>query len=108
MLLEIFATVVNFITIPNHSIISAIQLIICFPIVYYALVGYKKPHGNILKYTMIFFGFSLLLNIHNGLILGVKSIVWICAISMLLIGYISGRLHKFNQNRLIALQLFHV
>ena len=29
-------------------------------VLYYALLGYKKPHGNILRYTMLFFAILII------------------------------------------------
>ena len=76
-------------------------LILC-----YGLFGYKVPHGNLLKYIMLFF--ALLLVNEMALEAGGKypnlsseAILWpisITGICIVIISYIAGRLHKFNQN----------
>ena len=75
-------------------------------ILYYGLYGYKVPHGNLLKYIMLFFAL-LLVNettleasgkypgLVNEAILLPLAITGICIV---IISYISGRLHKFNKN----------
>ena len=75
-------------------------------ILYYALFGYKVPHGNLLKYIMLFFALLLVNeialeaggkypNLASETILLPTTITGICVI---IISYISGRLHKFNRN----------
>lgn len=75
-------------------------------ILYYGLFGYKVPHGNLLKYLMIFFALLLVNemaleaggkypNLSSEAIVLPITITGICII---IISYISGRLNRFNKN----------
>lgn len=75
-------------------------------ILYYGLFGYKVPHGNLLKYLMIFLALLLVNevaleaggkypNLTSETILLPTSITGICII---IISYVSGRLDRFNKN----------
>ena len=91
-------------------------------VLYYAFVGYQKPHGNLLRYLILCFGVLLILTtavsalapqmepslpapdvanevkaspttmIINSLIIG---------LCILLSGYIAGRLNKIRENRIL-------
>ncbi len=70
---------------------------------YYTLFGYKKPHGNLLKYLMIIYAMSLLSELYMAVKFNEYLNVCILSLSMLFIGYISGRLHKINENCFLAI-----
>lgn len=92
----------NAVNIPEF-IRPVLNIALCLLIMFYAFLGYKKPHGNMLRFT--FFAFSVYLlafamidamtmrgsTIENGL----------TAFSALLIAYISGRLNKLEKNRVL-------
>ena len=77
-------------------------------ILYYALYGYKKPHGNLLKYTIWFFVLLLI----NGAALGaggqfqtpadlsrqaIQFSGMATTFSIAVISYLSGRLNRFKK-----------
>ena len=75
-------------------------------ILYYGVYGYKTPHGNLLKYLMIFLALLLVNetaleagskypNLASETVLLSVSITGICII---IISYMSGRLDRFNKN----------
>ena len=84
-------------------------MFICFSyilILFYALYGYKIPHGNLLKYIMLFFALLIVNeialeaggkypNLDSQVILLPTVIAGICTV---IISYIAGRLDRFNQN----------
>jgi|GEM_PF-601704 len=77
---------------------------------YYGLWGYKKPHGNLLRYLMLLFGISLipliLVSVPGSYISQILQIA--LSIAVLFIGYMSGRLCKIQKNRKIAIIVFAV
>ena len=75
-------------------------------IMYYMFIGYKKPHGNLLRY--LFFGeaaFAVFCFWHVGAIMiPNRALSWhdACVLaSILLLTYVSGRLNKFNENKVL-------
>ena len=93
-------------------------------VLYYAFSGYKKPHGNLLRYLMLAYGAILAIGSAAAFLFGVATMgdpaagtmpmldgaenhmsnmaplqAFLLCLSILLIGYISGRLHKFEQNK---------
>ena len=76
-------------------------------VAFYALIGYKKPHGNILKYTMFAF---VLLCMYEFLMPGrpitanIEYIANACiGLAAVMIAYMSGRLDRVDQNKLIMI-----
>ena len=70
-------------------------------LLYYAVAGYKKPHGNLLKYLLLLFAICCLSSVitvsaeHNTIdtvFNGIRGIV------VLMTGYVAGRLNRFKQN----------
>ena len=103
IVLQVYCLIAQLITTTGvkTTITSIIQLVLIIGFAYYALIGYKKPHGNILKYLMLFYaafsgflmvyqesGFPLYFNL-----IGMAKI--------LAIAYVSGRLDRINQNKII-------
>lgn len=86
------------------QIISNILTILL--ILIYAFVAYRVPHGNMLRYVFVFFGILLVSKI---ILLGtpIKDEMMrlishgLVGIAAVLIGYISGRLHKIDDNRVM-------
>ena len=85
-----------------HIIIVFLEYIL---VAFYALIGYKKPHGNILKYTLFAF---VLLCMYEFLMPGrpatsnIEYIANACiGLASVLIAYMSGRLNRVDQNKVI-------
>lgn len=80
---------------PNPIIYSVVVLFIA----YYAMFGYNKPHGNLLRYVMLFFalGEIVILFFHNGM--GSNNIsIGLHVLAISIIVYVAGRLNKVKQN----------
>jgi len=71
-------------------------------VIYYVLYGYRKPHGNLLRYTMLLFGLTIGIN----LVLfgkGCSMLNFALPVAeLLLIPYIAGRLNKVEQNKVLV------
>ena len=73
----------------------------CVLLVYYAVAGYKKPHGNLLKYLFLLFTICCL-----GGILAVDAertiygtvFNYIRGVVVVMTAYIAGRLDRYKQN----------
>ena len=68
---------------------------------YYAFSGYKKPHGNILKYLILVFTLIPLINIYQLVQL---ENAWVAVTRAIIVGllcYSAGRLHRVKQNIVI-------
>lgn len=96
---------------PSQSGIPGyVKDIICLVIysltAFYALFGYKKTHGNLLKYLFIIFALSLILNVCFGNVaantIGMISAACTCLAALILV-YVSGRLNRIEQNRFLLL-----
>ncbi len=77
---------------------DAANLLVCVLLGYYAFCGFRKPHGNLLRYIILFFAITHILSIYQ---LAELSSQWQAIISALAFGlccYIAGRLHKVKQN----------
>ena len=83
---------------------DAVNLLIYIFVFYYVLIGYKIPHGNLLR--GLFFGFSvnLILQItmpkpagKSGVILYLSMLC--IAFGALIIAYMAGRLNKIEKNK---------
>ena len=93
-----------------------INLIIIVLTLYYVFFGYKKPHGDLLRF--IYFCFAAYLAIHAyldnsivGPVYKYKEIVFYCVtFAALIIAYVSGRLNKIEKNKklliLVGLLMF--
>lgn len=80
-----------------------VQLLLLILISYYAFVGYKKPHGNLLKYVMLVFALFNLTYIPCYVSMLDTQATVICAIEIGLICYVSGRLAKVKQNMILMI-----
>lgn len=91
--------------IPGY-IKDVIFLIVYFLTGLYAILGYKKPHGNMLKYLFIAFATALALNICLGKAVentvSAITTIFTCLASLILT-YISGRLNKIGNNRVLLI-----
>ena len=83
---------------------DAVYLVLYLLTAFYTLFGYKKPHGNLLKFIFFVFAITLVLNACIGGV-GTSVVSLIVAIfaclSALLLTYVAGRLHKVEQNRFL-------
>ena len=106
-------------------LIKTITLIIGYILaLYYALWGYKTPHGNMLRYMILAYAFLLALGSESRLFAnarperpvdvanadgqirrGTRGLAsykdLITSISLVLMGYTAGRLNKYKQNKII-------
>jgi len=73
-------------------------------VLYYILAGYKKPHGNMLRYLMLAFAFAIILDVSKSE--GIPFYAPLRAATVFLIGYIAGRLNKINQNKVLMSIVF--
>ena len=87
-------------SILSFVIVTYIQFAVA---VYYAVCGYKKPHGNLMRYLLLFYALTL------GVMLVMRAetqgplynSTYIAII--LLSTYMAGRLNKYTQNIVICL-----
>jgi len=92
------ANIVSWINGVNSFVmfLDMLDIAIVILIVYYAISGYRKPHGNLLKYIILIYTAN-----YVGLILAQSGLPWCCVIHAIIIGilcYIAGRLHRVRQN----------
>ena len=82
---------------------DAVYLVLYLLTAFYALFGYKKPHGNLLKFVFFVFAITLVLNGIGGVDTSVVSLIvaTFACLSALLLTYVAGRLHKVEQNRFL-------
>jgi len=68
-------------------------------ILYYLLYGYKKPHGNLLRFIMLAFALSMIFD--DTLFSVFTAYVPVRTVTVMLIAYMAGRLNKFEKNRIL-------
>jgi len=87
----------------SFCILYVIEIVMYLLICFYAFVGYKKPHGNLLRYLMFAFGLMLISRIYVcSFFLHELTCLIFYGVSIALIAYISGRLNKIEKNRFLA------
>jgi len=86
--------------IDQYSVIRGMTLISSALVMLYGGYLYKKPHGNLLKYTMLFLAFTMIFAAQRACTFGdahfteaTTLLVACCTIC-----YCAGRLHRFKQN----------
>ena len=71
-------------------------------ITYYAIIGYKKPHGDLLRAVFLVFSFSCLGSIVSQVTYakasGLAPFVILLGVTALLTAYVGGRLDKIKKN----------
>jgi len=83
---------------------DAFTIIMGVLIVYYNFFGYKKPHGNLMRYICFLFGCSLIL---RGIFSEELSVSLIAnAIAGIIVVYMSGRLDKNVKNKTLVIVVF--
>ncbi len=104
ILSELTATVLSLI-IGAGGVMSEIIIV---PMVFAILYGfwlYKKPHGNMLKYTMLLLALAQILQHARLLILG-NTEGYVAIIGLLCAGviiYVAGRLNRIEQNKYLLI-----
>ncbi len=75
----------------------------------YVICDFRIPHSNTFKYVMLIFGLSLATSVLDYAKLGGKAqtaCMALCVVAVVLVGYMSGRLNKFSQNKLVMFLAF--
>lgn len=92
--------------INSATITGVLMLLVMAFVVLYGFWLYKKPHGNLLKYTMLLFAFVTILI--SGYYLSISSASGVTRamyfgklITAGLVCYCAGRLNKIKQNKII-------
>ena len=88
---------------------SAIHIVMLLAVLYYAVSGYRRPHGNLLRYVTVLYAFSLLFSINQT---AMKSaghaqtgiVLYILAIMGIM--FVAGRLNKIKQNAFLMPAIF--
>ena len=87
--------------LPTPTVFSAIGVVMCVIIMLYAFFGYKKPHGNLLKFAFLAFAVYLALQGMNEIAGRNRILVGgLCVFTGLIIAYMAGRLHKIEKNKI--------
>ena len=119
--LTVFGLIVTFTQIKNIPVFRLCIIIVGYLLVlYYTFIGYRIPHGNLLRYLILGFGFLLILTSSSFVFAPQSEPVEAIAntaddlrassakmmvdsltlgLSILLSGYVAGRLNKFEQNK---------
>jgi len=80
---------------------DAVYIVVSVLVGYYAICGYKKPHGNLLKYIILIFAASCLIALYTTVELEMG---WMAVQFAIIIGlccYAAGRLHRVKQNAIL-------
>jgi len=75
-----------------------VRLAQCILIAYYAFIGYRKPHGNLLKYLILIFVGSSILTVFYKAQTGDAWMAIVHAIIACISCYIAGGLQKIKKN----------
>ena len=87
-------------TLPLSQIVNIFMFAVA---VFYVLVGYKKPHGNDMKYLMLGCSvYTVLQFINHGGVFPVY-VVLVLFISAIVKAFMAGRLDHYKQNVIILL-----
>lgn len=87
-----------------------LRLLIYIFLCWYALMGYKKPHGNLLKYLFLAFDVFVLATVthileYNGADMPLNTIIRVvlyCIVAVL-IPYMAGRLNRIKENTFLGI-----
>jgi len=75
-------------------------------VIYYVLFGYKKPHGNLLRYLMLAYAVTLGINLAAFPTSFTQLDLILSIASLMFIPYIAGRLNKIKQNKVLIPVVF--
>ena len=98
-ILYVISAVASFIN--TQSVISIIGIIVTCLTVYYMFVGYKIPHGNLLKYLFIIVDLTSLFYFWQPFTQMEKAFdvyELLLLLEIAIIAYVAGRLNKFKEN----------
>lgn len=103
--LELLDLASSIITLINQGrtggvILSVLGIFLSIIIIWYSFIGYKKPHGNTLRWA--FLAFALYLGFHASVDLYLmKEFISgeVMLLAAIIIAYISGRLNKIEKNK---------
>jgi len=86
--------------IAKYPLIKVMNLVCLVSVLIYTAVSYRKPHGNLLKYAMLIFALTLIVNGASCLDQGFAPLVPITLLSAAACGvcYVSGRLDRVTEN----------
>lgn len=90
-------------------IVCAADVAVFAMLVYYAVLGYRKPHGNLLRYAMLLYSASLLFYLNQIIMMSggkAQPSAVICILAMMTVVYVSGRLNKFEKNKYLMPLVF--
>jgi len=93
----------------NSAIGYILTVVVCAEhlfVIYYALFGYKKPHGNLLRYVMIIFAISLGAEMAAFTETFATIEISLYIATLIIIPYIAGRLNKIEQNKVLITLTF--
>lgn len=71
--------------------LDIVTIFLYLVVIFYALYGYKIPHGNMFRIAMLVFAYMLLMTHAEGVM---KYALFFCAV---IVAYMSGRLHKYEE-----------
>ena len=102
LLLCVLSAISCIITFPRvKSISKIIDFVVTCLTVYYMFVGYKKPHGDLLRYLFIIFTLEYMFDLwYNATIHSITLSIYelLCMTAFAITAYVSGRLNKFKEN----------
>lgn len=85
----------------QEAILPIIFIGLLMGFAYYALIGYKKPHGNSFKYLILFYvALSCFLQIYQASLYPLSVSIF-GMIKLIALAYVSGRLNRIEQNKYI-------
>jgi len=86
--------------VPSLGLAGILGVLIDLMILYYTFIGYKKPHGNMLRYAFFFFG---VIELIQSVTYPMNTYValFLCAVGIVAV-YVSGRLDKVKKNRTLC------
>jgi len=107
-IITVFAIVANIISLCDGSgglwiLLDVLYIALSVMIFYYAILGYKRPHGNLLKYIILLYAGMRLISVYGYAHIGVAWRAVNNAIMLGLICYMAGRLHRVKQNLIIMI-----
>lgn len=92
----LIVSVIDMVVYPVN-LLSQILVIVIFVLIFiYSFIGYKKPHGNMLKWTMLLY--AVLRVIAAAQIFDQAVVVILPSLSALCVAYMCGRLNKKEKN----------
>jgi len=84
------------------------DIVVSALIVYYAFIGYRKPHGNLLKYIILICTVPQFIAVYQFAQLSSPWQAIIAAIEIGLCFYVAGRLHRVKQNMILMSVVFAI